>query len=64
MRDKAILAWMRAHVHEHVDECGLADYTGLVEAWDRECSTGDATLDCNHVAWCMAILAFEDCNID
>ena len=50
----AIRAWMKRHADEH-REGGEVNLTNLVEAWDRACSTGAATMDPGHVAWEVAI---------
>jgi hypothetical protein len=49
----AIRRWMLAHSAEHTHG-GELNLTELVEAWDRECSTGGATLDMDHEAWTIA----------
>ncbi len=49
----AIRAWMARHAAEH-REGGEVNLTTLVEAWDRACSTGAATLDSDHPAWEVA----------
>jgi len=54
MSRREIKAWMRRNVKNFVDECGEVNYTSMVEAWDRECADGGATLDPNHVAWEVA----------
>lgn len=54
MNRREIKAWMKRNVKNFVDECGEVDYTSMVEAWDRECSDGAATLDPDHVAWEVA----------
>ena len=47
-----IKRWMLANKEEHIDRsCNELNTTALTEAWDRECSTGDATLDPDHIAW-------------
>jgi hypothetical protein len=52
----AIKTWMYAHLHEHIDkQTNELNCTSLVEAWDSECSTGNETLDMNHIAWDIAI---------
>lgn len=54
-RRREIAGWMRLHMDEHRDGCGHVNLTALVEDWDRECSTGGATLDSNHPAWEIAV---------
>ncbi len=50
-----IARWMRAHKGEHVDRLtGEVNLTALVEAWDRACADGGATLDPDHIAWEVA----------
>ena len=52
---RAILAWMRRHVRDHVDPLTAeGNCTGLVEAWDAE-SSGESTLDTGHAAWDLAV---------
>lgn len=53
--DTKIRKWMRENAKDFIDECGELNCTGLVEAWDNECSTGEATLDESHIAWDIAI---------
>ena len=51
-----IARWMRAHKSEHVDRLtGEVNLTALVEAWDRACADGGATLDPDHIAWEVAV---------
>ena len=51
-----IARWMRAHKAEHVDRLtGEVNLTALVEAWDRACADGGATLDRDHIAWDIAV---------
>jgi hypothetical protein len=51
-----IARWMRAHKGEHVDRLtGEVNLTALVEAWDRACADGGATLDRDHIAWEVAV---------
>lgn len=50
----SIRRWMSANIADHVDECNEVNATALVEAWDRECADGSATLDMDHVAWEVA----------
>lgn len=50
-----IRKWMIAHISEFVDDCNEIDLTGMVEAWDSACSTGDATLNSYHPAWEIAM---------
>lgn len=47
----AIRSWMRAHVEDHVDDCGDVNATKLVEEWDFECASGGDTVDPDHIAW-------------
>jgi hypothetical protein len=55
-----IRRWMRANVERFVEECGEVNCTQITEAWDRECSTGEMTLDTDHPAWEIAVdIAFE-----
>lgn len=50
-----IRRWMRRHVDEYRDQrTGEVNLTALVEAWDRTCADGDATLDDDHPAWVVA----------
>lgn len=49
-----IRKWMIAHLTEFLDECGEIDTTDMVEQWDSQCDTGDATLDTAHIAWEIA----------
>lgn len=50
-----IKRWMRAHLDEYRDpRTGEVNLTELVEAWDRECADGGATLDSDHIAWEIA----------
>ncbi len=51
-----IARWMRAPKSEHVDRLtGEVNLTALVEAWDRACADGGATLDRDHIAWEVAV---------
>lgn len=51
----SIKRWMRANLDEHRDpKTGEVNLTELVEAWDRECADGGATLDPDHIAWEIA----------
>lgn len=51
-----IARWMRTHKGEHVDRLtGEVNLTALVEAWDRACADGGATLDRDHIAWEVAV---------
>lgn len=55
-KNAAIAQWMRAHKSEHVDRTtGEVNLTALVEAWDRACADGSATLDPDHAAWEIAV---------
>lgn len=38
---------------------GEVNCTALVEAWDRQCDSGEATLDENHIAWEVAVEVAE-----
>lgn len=50
-----IRRWMLSHIEEHRDpKTGEVNSTELVEAWDRTCSDGGATLDPDHIAWDVA----------
>lgn len=51
----SIKRWMKNNMARFFDGCGGIDCTGMVEAWDSECSTGEATLDPNHAAWDVAV---------
>lgn len=51
---------MRLSVHRFVDECGEVNCTDMVEEWDRQCSTGEATLDEQHPAWDLAVTVAEE----
>ena len=52
-----IRRWMLSHIEEHRDpKTGEVNSTELVEAWDRTCSDGGATLDPDHIAWEVAAL--------
>jgi hypothetical protein len=54
-----IRKWMAANASRFVDACGEVNSTEMVEAWDREQSTGGATLDSNHPAWDVAVIVAE-----
>ena len=49
-----ILKWMRVNAPRFVDECGEVNATAMAEAWDVECSTGEATMSEHHPAWDVA----------
>jgi len=52
----AILRWMKRNAEDHRDQrTGEINYTTLVEQWDRDCSTGEATMDSDHPAWEIAL---------
>jgi hypothetical protein len=52
---------MARHVREHIDpRTGDVNMTSLVEQWDRDESTGDSTLDPNHIAWEIACDVAEE----
>lgn len=53
--ERAIKKWMSANAGRFVDECREVNCTAMVEAWDREESTGDTTLDPDHPAWDIAV---------
>ncbi len=55
-----IRVWMNRNVRDHLDECGEVNCTSLVEAWDAECDSGEATLDEDHPAWTIAYEVFRD----
>lgn len=56
MSASEIKRWMRRNVSRFVDaSCGEVNCTEMVEAWDREASTGSATLDADHIAWECAV---------
>lgn len=50
-----IKRWMWRNVERFLDSCGEVNATAMVEAWDHECSTGEATLDSEHEAWTIAV---------
>lgn len=51
-----IRIWMQGQVDQYVDaKTGEVNCTALVEAWDAECSTGESTLDPDHIAWDIAV---------
>ena len=51
----SIRRWMLAHKEEHRDRLtGELNLTEMVEAWDRACADGGATLDPDHIAWDVA----------
>lgn len=51
-----IRKWMTQHVGEFVDpRTGEVNCTALTEAWDSAESTGEATLDSDHIAWEIAV---------
>lgn len=53
---KQIKVWMNNRKEEFRDpKTGEINLTELVESWDAECSTGDATLDPDHIAWEIAL---------
>lgn len=55
MSDKEnIRRWMLSHLKEFLDSCNEINCTAMVESWDRECSTGDATMNPDHPAWEIA----------
>ena len=56
VKECAIRSWMRANLKRFRDECGNVNTTALVEAWDVECSSGEATLDTEHPAWDIAVI--------
>ena len=50
-----IRRWMLANKEDHRDiRTGELNWTGLVEAWDRACADGGATVDPDHIAWDIA----------
>jgi hypothetical protein len=50
-----IRRWMHRNSTRFTDrKTGEVNMTEMVEAWDREVSTGGSTLDSNHVAWDIA----------
>jgi hypothetical protein len=52
-----IAMWMLKNKQNHIDpQTGELNCTSLVEDWDNSESTGDATLDTNHMAWDIAVL--------
>lgn len=58
---KDIQLWMMRNIKDHIDsKTGEVNCTSLVEAWDNECSTGEATLDEDHPAWDIAVEVEED----
>lgn len=46
--------WMKRNVNRFVEH-GEVNCTKMVESWDSECSSGEATLDSSHVAWDIAL---------
>lgn len=51
-----IAAWMAENHHLFIDRSTEElNLTEMVEAWDRECCTGEATLDPDHIAWEVAV---------
>lgn len=51
--------WMKSNLADYIDECDEVNCTAMVEAWDRECADGGATLDPNHIAWEIAVEVAE-----
>ena len=60
MNEDDIRRWMMRNAPAHVDECGEVNCTSLVEAWDSECDSGEATLDEDHPAWEIAFNVSKD----
>lgn len=57
MASDSIYGWMRRHMHEHIDpRTRELNLTSMVEAWDQEQSTGESTLDQDHLAWEAAVM--------
>ena len=51
----SIRRWMLAHKEVYRDRrTGELNLTEMVEAWDRVCADGGATLDPDHLAWDVA----------
>ncbi len=51
-----IRRWMVANQADYIDpKTGELNWTALVEAWDRSCADGGATLDPDHIAWEIAV---------
>ncbi len=58
---KAIRKLMISNVNRFVDaRTNEINCTAMVEAWDHEQSTGDATLDSGHDAWAIAVQVAEE----
>lgn len=52
----SIRRWMMANKEDYRDRrTGELNWTELVEAWDRACADGGATLDPDHIAWDIAV---------
>jgi len=51
-----IRRWMLDNRDDYIDpKTGELNATELVEAWDRACANGGATLDPDHIAWDIAV---------
>lgn len=55
----AIRRWMLMYLVEHRDASGEVNLTALVEAWDHDQDSGEATLDEHHPAWDVAVEVAE-----
>ena len=56
INEKAIRLWMKKNIYRFIDrKTNEVNCTEMVEAWDRECSSGEDTLDSNHPAWDIAV---------
>jgi len=51
----SIRRWMLTNMEDYRDRrTGELNLTDMVEAWDRACADGGATLDPDHIAWDVA----------